>query len=462
MLTHIHYLASRIAERAQLAVDCLILCAACVVASYAAEGQMNPRVSLFLSVLSVLVWLVFVRMLRHYDIQKAQGIAGEFGLTGVLVLATSLMQWLMRYLLPSLATPSHLPTYYTISLVGTLSVSAFTYFRHQRKRRKPNEILLIGAGALGYYTGLELRDEFGKKLAGFLRFADEQPHKDLPAQILGTVDELDTLLRERGFDEIYITASLLKHGEAIEKAVHVCELYGLPFALPITHFRMERARPRQKRAVKDGYLHFITYENKPVQMSLKRLFDIAVSLAVLVLVSPLFLIFSILIKVTSHGPIFFRQRRVGIFGREFNMLKFRSMVQNAEALKAALMEQNEMSGPVFKIKRDPRITAVGHIMRKFSIDELPQLLNVLRGDMAVVGPRPALPSEVARYEPWQKRRLSVRPGITCEWQVSGRNNIPFEEWMYLDMHYIDHWSLFSDFVLLLKTIPVVISGRGAS
>jgi lipopolysaccharide/colanic/teichoic acid biosynthesis glycosyltransferase len=169
-----------------------------------------------------------------------------------------------------------------------------------------------------------------------------------------------------------------------------------------------------------------------------------------------------IIKLTSRGPVFFRQRRVGLHGKPFNMLKFRSMVTNAEELKAKLEALNEQSGPVFKIKNDPRITPIGRFIRKYSIDELPQLLNVLRGEMSVVGPRPPLPSEVEKYAAWQRRRLSVRPGLTCIWQVSGRNQISFEEWMYLDMQYIDNWTLLTDLSLILKTVPVVITGNGAS
>ena len=166
--------------------------------------------------------------------------------------------------------------------------------------------------------------------------------------------------------------------------------------------------------------------------------------------------------MTSRGPVLFRQERVGLHGRTFHMLKFRSMVANAEALKASLLKSNEQAGPVFKMKHDPRVTAVGRFMRKHSIDELPQLVNVLRGDMSIVGPRPPVPSEVASYETWQRRRLSVRPGLTCVWQVSGRNEISFQDWMLLDMRYIDHWSLREDFSLICRTVPVVLTGRGAS
>ena len=203
-------------------------------------------------------------------------------------------------------------------------------------------------------------------------------------------------------------------------------------------------------------------EFKMVQMLIKRIFDILVSSVALAVLSPLLLVVAVLVKVSSPGPVLFKQERVGLHGHPFNMLKFRSMVANAESLRKGLEAKNEQSGPVFKIAHDPRITPVGRVIRKLSIDELPQLLNVLRSEMSLVGPRPPLASEVARYEPWQRRRLSVRPGITCEWQVSGRSETSFETWMYQDMHYIDHWSFLQDLKLLLRTLPAVLSSRGAS
>lgn len=159
--------------------------------------------------------------------------------------------------------------------------------------------------------------------------------------------------------------------------------------------------------------------------------------------------------------MFFVQQRSGLYGRPFPMIKFRSMVVDAEARKSDLGHLNEMDGPVFKMARDPRVTRVGRVIRKLSIDELPQLWNVLRGEMSLVGPRPPIPAEVAKYERWQMRRLSMKPGITCIWQVSGRNEVDFETWMKLDLEYIDNWSLFLDLKLLLKTVPVVLVGAGA-
>jgi exopolysaccharide biosynthesis polyprenyl glycosylphosphotransferase len=214
--------------------------------------------------------------------------------------------------------------------------------------------------------------------------------------------------------------------------------------------------------VSDGYVHYVSVRHKPVQLAIKRVIDILASATALLLLSPLMIVVALIVKFTSRGPILFKQLRVGRNARPFNMLKFRSMIANAEELKAKLMQQNEQSGPVFKMSRDPRITPIGRFIRKYSIDELPQLINVLRGEMSLVGPRPPVPSEVAKYEAWQRRRLSVRPGLTCVWQVSGRNQISFEEWMYLDMQYIDHWSLAQDVQLILKTVPVVLTGRGAS
>jgi exopolysaccharide biosynthesis polyprenyl glycosylphosphotransferase len=190
--------------------------------------------------------------------------------------------------------------------------------------------------------------------------------------------------------------------------------------------------------------------------------DIVASAAALILLSPLLLLVALIIRLTSKGPIFFRQERVGLHGQTFQLLKFRSMVTNAEELKEKLLAQNEQTGPVFKMQNDPRITGIGRFIRKYSIDELPQLINILRGDMTIVGPRPALPKEVLLYKSWQRRRLSMRPGLTCYWQVSGRNSIGFEEWMRLDLLYVDNWSIRLDFKLILETIPVVLYGKGAS
>lgn len=193
----------------------------------------------------------------------------------------------------------------------------------------------------------------------------------------------------------------------------------------------------------------------------KRITDVLFSGIGLIILSPVFVIVAIAIKLDSKGPIFFKQDRVGKDEELFSMYKFRSMVVNAEELKKALENQNEMSGPMFKMKKDPRITRVGRFIRKTSIDELPQLVNVIKGDMSLVGPRPSLPKEVEQFEPWMKERLTVQPGITCFWQVMGRNSIPFEEWMKLDVKYVRERNYFLDIKLIFKTFFVLFGDKNA-
>ena len=197
-------------------------------------------------------------------------------------------------------------------------------------------------------------------------------------------------------------------------------------------------------------------------LTVKRGIDILGALVGLALAVPLWPVIAIAIKLDSRGPVFFVQNRVGLRGREFSFVKFRTMYTDAEERLAGLRSQNEATGPVFKMKRDPRVTRVGRLLRKLSIDELPQFLQVLVGQMSLVGPRPPIPSEAGFYETRQRRRLSMRPGLTCLWQVQGRSEVQFEEWVSLDLEYIDRWSLYLDARILLRTLPAVVGGRGAS
>ncbi|HHD2753001.1 TPA: sugar transferase [Clostridium perfringens] len=203
-------------------------------------------------------------------------------------------------------------------------------------------------------------------------------------------------------------------------------------------------------------------DNKIGYLFIKRLIDILASSLGLVVLSPILLLIAILIKLDSKGPVFFSQERIGFRGKPFNMYKFRSMVVNAEEIKEKLNEHNEMSGPMFKMKNDPRITKIGKFIRKTSIDELPQLINVLKGEMTLVGPRPSLPKEVAQFEPWMMERLTVKPGLTCYWQVMGRNSIEFEDWMKLDVKYVHERCLTLDIKLIFKTFFVLFGDENAS
>jgi len=327
-----------------------------------------------------------------------------------------------------------------------------------------DQILVVGAGPLGRLTERRIRDRKGRRrVLGHLSFRDEPLDTRLGRPLLGDVAELEGILNRHVVDEVYFAPNGLDTAAEIQRAIATCERLGVPFALPACGgYRIARAALTHPAAAPDGYVHYLSVRRKPLQRAIKRLLDILVSAMALVVLAPILVAAALAVALTSPGPIFFAQERVGMRGRPFRMLKFRSMLVNAEQLKAELLHRNERSGPAFKLRGDPRVTRVGRWLRKYSVDELPQLVNVLRGEMSLVGPRPALPDEVAHYAAWQRRRLSVRPGLTCVWQVSGRDAVSFGSWMVMDMRYIDHWSLGKDLRLILRTLPVVVTGKGAS
>ena len=325
--------------------------------------------------------------------------------------------------------------------------------------RKP-EVVIVGCGPLARETARDLSKR--ALVVGAFALKRESARPDLGVPLLGRSEELGAYLALNPVDEVFLAADVRQHHAALQAVVDVCERLGVPFAAPAHAFRLARALPLNAGGVSDGYLHYSLIIPRTAQDACKRAADIVLSAVALVALAPLLLAVALAIKATSKGPVLFKQVRVGLRGRHFGMYKFRSMVVDAERLLEQLREKNEQTGPVFKMKDDPRITRVGRLLRAYSIDELPQLANVLAGHMSIVGPRPPVPSEVARYLPWQRRRLSVRPGLTCLWQVQGRNAIGFDEWMMLDLQYIDQWSFGRDVQLIGRTVPVVVSGRGAS
>lgn len=277
-----------------------------------------------------------------------------------------------------------------------------------------------------------------------------------------TVTKLVDLLHEHSVNGVIISAEHT-HFEQIETAIRACEIEGVETWLVADFFRTQISRTTLDDFHGRPVLVFRATPDVPWQTLVKHSLDFFASAIALALLSPLLLFVALAIKLTSPGPVFFRQQRAGLNGRPFTMYKFRSMVTDAEQLKHELAVLNEMSGPVFKISNDPRITAIGRFLRRYSVDELPQLLNILRGEMSLVGPRPLPVDEVQRFDDVaHRRRLSVRPGLTCLWQISGRNNLTdFAEWVRLDLDYIDHWSLWLDLKILFLTIPVVLTAKGA-
>jgi exopolysaccharide biosynthesis polyprenyl glycosylphosphotransferase len=276
------------------------------------------------------------------------------------------------------------------------------------------------------------------------------------------VKELVALLHKESPNSVIINAKHTYFGQ-VEKAVLACEREGVEAWLVADFFKTQISRTSLDDLHGRPVLVFRSAPETSWQAIGKQVIDVLGAVVLLVLSSPVFLAVAAVIRATSKGSIFFRQERCGLHGRPFTMLKFRSMVSNAEQLQAELNALNEMGGPVFKVTKDPRITPIGRFLRKYSLDELPQLFNVLRGEMSLVGPRPLPVYEVERFDdPSHRRRLSVKPGITCLWQVSGRNNVrDFREWVRLDLEYIDNWSIWLDLKILLRTVPAVLVGTGA-
>jgi len=270
------------------------------------------------------------------------------------------------------------------------------------------------------------------------------------------------MLHEHSVNGVILSA---KHAyfEQIEAAIRACELEGVEAWLVADFFKSQLSRTSFDDFYGWPVLVFRSTPDSSWPRVIKQLLDSVGSFLLLVVLSWMFALIALVIKFTSPGPILFRQQRSGINGRPFTIYKFRTMVTNAEQLKHELAAMNEMSGPVFKVTNDPRVTGVGKFLRKYSLDEFPQLFNVLRGEMSLVGPRPLPVDEVKRFHDLaHRRRLSVKPGLTCLWQISGRNNVSdFKDWVRLDLQYIDNWSLWLDFGILWRTLPAVLAGTGA-
>ncbi len=349
-----------------------------------------------------------------------------------------------------------------VSVVGLRLTLAGLSRRVDRVLISRRNVLVVGTGtrAREICQRIEAHPELGMRIVGHVLGPGET---EVPSDlgVLGGADRLREIVEEQVVDDVVFALPPAQIA-ACDRHFAWCEEVGLT-----AHVRTDFVRTLFARSFPtelDGIpmLTVSPTPRDPVQLLVKRVLDLTISFVGLVALSPALLLIALLVRLTSQGPTFFRQERVGLNGRLFTLYKFRSMYVDAEARKQELLARNEVDGPVFKIRRDPRVTPVGRWLRRFSLDELPQLWNVLQGDMSLVGPRPPLPEEVQKYERWQRRRLSMKPGITCLWQVSGRNQLRFEEWMRLDLHYIDNWSLKLDLKILARTVPAVLAARGAS
>jgi len=335
----------------------------------------------------------------------------------------------------------------------------------RREFAAPHYVMVVGTGerAIRMAEALEQSAEYGVRLRGFL----SEQTENAPAEIaLGSlykvqpIGELPSILRQHVVDEIIFAVGSESLAD-LEEVFLLCDEEGVRTRVAVDFFPHVNSTVSLDRFGSTPLLTFTAAPYDEIRLLVKRAIDIAIAAAGLVVLAPFIAVIAILIRLTSPGPVIFRQVRCGLNGRRFLFYKFRSMCQNAEELRPALEHLN-IRETAFKIPHDPRLTSIGRYLRKFSIDEWPQLWNVLRGDMSLVGPRPAVPGEVDRYQRWQRRRLRMRPGLTCLWAISGRDNVDFETWMKLDMQYIDNWSLALDWKILLRTIPHVLIGHGAN
>jgi len=351
--------------------------------------------------------------------------------------------------------------FFNVVLLSAVKISIYLFLHHIRgKGLNFRTVLIVGTGkrAEGYARLLYEHREWGMRLLGFVELEKGTTVEDR-GNIIGSIDQFNVILTSSQVDEVVFIVPR-KWLNRIEKQIIFCEQVGIKACILADFYPHTIAKMSLNELMGVSLLVFDPTYRFEDALAVKRVVDILLAGTALVLISPVFIVTSLLIRLTSPGPIFFTQERCGLNGRRFNMLKFRTMVENAESMKDNLDNLNEMAGPVFKIKKDPRITRVGRFLRKYSLDELPQILNVIKGDMSIVGPRPPIPAEVEKYEMWQRRRLSVRPGITCSWQVNGRNKVGFDDWMKLDLQYIDTWSFKQDMKIILKTIPAVLKGTG--
>jgi len=366
------------------------------------------------------------------------------------------------------------PTFLAVFWLAGAAITIFTRLtlryalaRIRIRGRNLRHMLIVGTNqrAIQFAQKIESKPELGYCLVGFVDdgWSRNRGFQESGYKVVSDLDGLSSFMRENVVDEVMLCLPVKSFYDHISIIAKLCEEQGIIVRHLSDMFDLKLARSKTEYFEGLPLISHYTVAMESWQFTAKRVLDIAVSSALLILSSALFLLTAFLIKTSSPGPVFFTQQRVGLNKRRFRLYKFRTMVNDAEEKQAELENLNEASGPVFKIKNDPRVTWIGKILRKISIDELPQLINVLKGDMSLVGPRPLPLRDYKGFDQdWHRRRFSVKPGITGLWQVNGRSSVPFDKWMELDMEYIDQWSLWLDLKILAKTIPAVLKGTGAA
>jgi exopolysaccharide biosynthesis polyprenyl glycosylphosphotransferase len=473
----------RILEEALKVYDLVIMIASFALAAVLALGVgravsitdfFSIRVRLVNVVLFVGLLFLWHNIFTALDLYQSHRMSSRLSETWEVLKATALATlvfWAAAALFHiSMASPLFLAMFFVISTVLMASSRVLLRTGLSRARahgRNSRNVLIVGTNrrAIEFAEKIENRLELGYRIIGF---ADREwlgidEFRQTGRNFACELDHLPAFLRTNVVDEVVIALPIRSLHDDASRIAALCEEQGIILRMPSNIFDLKFAQSGSEDLA--GHSS-ITHYRGAIQgwsVVVKRALDFCLALIALLAVAPVMLLAAALIKLTSPGPIFFTQKRIGQNKRRFQIYKFRSMTVDAEAQMKQIEHLNEQKGPVFKITHDPRITPVGRFLRKTSIDELPQLFNVLRGDMSLVGPRPMSVRDYELFsEDWHRRRFSVRPGITCLWQVNGRNSIPFEQWMELDMQYIDKWSLWLDLKILAKTIPAVLKGSGAA
>lgn len=435
------------------------------------EDFLSIRVSIlncFLFGLIVLGWSLALSLCGLYQSRQASPwetsniIKGTTLATGILVFFAAATHILF------ITNPRFILIFWAISsnlMICSRFLLRYALTHLRRSKRNLRHILILGtnARAITFAQKIQSRPEHGTRLLGFVdsTWHGIEEFRQSGFRIACQFEELEAFLRSNVVDEVAMFFPLRSFYEHASRVAMLCQQQGIILRFDPDVFDLKRTHWNTEEF--EGAYHVCSEAHDSFAMAIKRMFDIVSSLTLLLFLAPVFAAVALLIKFSSGGKVFFSQERIGMNKRRFMVHKFRTMIPDAEKMMAQLEQQNEMDGPVFKIKEDPRVTKMGRFLRRTSLDELPQLFNVLIGDMSLVGPRPLPVRDFEGFsKDWQRRRFSVRPGITCLWQINGRNSITFEEWMQLDIRYLDEWSLWLDLEILARTIPAVFRGTGAA
>jgi len=439
-------------------------------------GGLSPEPDYYMVLLAVIIiWYVSFSVFDLYAPYRKQGFNQIFRTLFKAVSVGMLVLILFMYIFKVTGISRIMLGIFFFLDVGLLTLSkGLVYWNLARYRRRGlnfRNILIIGSRerARDVIKAVEVHLDSGYTILGCLDLDESTIGDEVQngIRVIGTIDRLREVLSKQVVDEL-IVAMPARMIENVGKYILLAMEIGISVhIMPDWHLTEIRSMPgfvspSFKTFLDIPTLSLITTPNHRAAILVKTAFDYAFAVVASILFLPLFLLIAPAIKISSRGPVFFRQERCGLNGRRFMLYKFRTMVDGAEAKRGELEHLNETDGPVFKIKKDPRIVPyLGTFLRKTGLDEFPQLINILRGEMSIIGPRPPIPAEVEQYDPWQRRRLSMKPGLTCIWQCTpNRNNVDFENWMRMDLRYIDNWSLWLDAKLLLKTVRVVFSGSG--